>query len=63
MLPWGLVLGIRATLGDQQDRSQHDQDGADDVQQGSACVDGEAVQKASPLGVRSHALGRKLAFA
>jgi len=56
-----LILGVHPALGDQQDRSQHDQNGAADVQQGGACVDGGGVQKASPLGVRSHALGRKLA--
>ena len=31
-----LILGVHATLGDQQDRSQDDQDGAADVEDGSA---------------------------
>ena len=38
--PWGLVLSIHATLGDQQDRSSKNQDGASDVEDGGACDDG-----------------------
>ena len=43
--PWGLVLGAHAALGDQQDRSSQNQDGAADVQDGGANAAGGAQDK------------------
>ena len=40
--PWGLVVGVHATLGDQQDGSSQNQDGASHVQDRGAHAAGEA---------------------
>ena len=40
--PWGLVLSVHAALGDQQDRSQDEQVGSADVQDGGAPAAGGA---------------------
>jgi len=40
--PWGLVLSVHAALGDQQDSSSQNQDGATDVQDGGAHAAGGA---------------------
>jgi len=45
--PWGLVLSIHAALGDQQDRSSQNQDGAANVQDGGAHAAGGAQDKSS----------------
>ena len=42
--PWGLVLGVHATLGDQQDSSQDNQDGAANIQDDGALTIGGGGQ-------------------